>query len=40
MKFNKAKCKVLPMGWGNARHKCRLDFEWTDSIPVEKDLEV
>jgi len=40
MKFNKAKCKFLHMGWGNPKRKYRVGREWTESSSEEEDLRV
>jgi len=40
MKFDKAKYKVMHLGWGNPKHKYRLGGEWVENRPEDKDLGV
>ncbi|GAB0204167.1 cAMP-dependent protein kinase inhibitor alpha [Grus japonensis] len=40
MRFNKAECKALCMGWGNLWYQYKLGNEWIESSPEEKNLGI
>ena len=39
MRFQKATCKVLRLGWGDPHYQDGLRDGWMESSPAEKDLE-
>jgi len=35
MKLNKSKCRILQLGWNNARYKGKLREQWLESSPAK-----
>jgi len=40
IKFNKSKCRILHLGWSNARHRYKWAEEWLEISPAARDLRV